>query len=110
MMSSFNLFIEITAKDSNLCETAFRERLAPCIAYLDALKGVFDKESCSTFFYPPGPDGKTTRWSARCAVMIFVGKERGEYLLELYRAIARLIVFELPDFDIQADAGNFSFS
>lgn len=110
MVPVYSLSIDITANGSITCETEFRESLAPCIAYLDSLIGAFEKKPCSVFVYPPDSQGENSRlWSARCVVMISVGKERGEHLLELYRAIVNLIMFELPYFDIQAEASKLKF-
>ena len=111
MVPSFSLFMNIKTMDSNLCETEFRELIAPCIAYVDALKGAFDKGRCTVSFCPPDPLSENSKeWSARCAVMISVGKERGEHLIELYNAIVRLITFELPNFQIQAEVVKMNFS
>jgi len=110
-MSSFYLLgIDIFAK-ANLSEKQFRELIAPQTAYLDALNGSFEKKPCNVFFYPPDPDGKNTEWSARCAVTIFVGKERAVHLCELYHLIARLIKTELhPLCEVQYEIGNFQIS
>lgn len=111
MVSSFQLIIDVTATDINLSEREFRELIAPCSACLDALKGAFDKEPCTQFFYPPGSDSKKTKkWSVRYIVMISVGRERGKNLLELYSSIVRLIAFELPDFEVQAQSCEMKFS
>ncbi|MCL2651147.1 MAG: hypothetical protein FWD60_09025 [Candidatus Azobacteroides sp.] len=111
MVPAYLLCVDITANDAITCETEFRESLAPCVAYLDSLKGAFEKQPCSVSFYPPDPQSENSKqWSARCIVMISVGRERGEYLLELYQAIVNLIIFELPDFEIQAEASKLNFS
>lgn len=111
MVPVYLLAIDITANDSITCEKKFQESLSPCIAYLDSLMGTFEKKPCSVFVSPPDPQSGNSRlWSARCVVAISVGKERGEHLLELYRAIVNLIRFELPCFDIQAEANKLKFS
>lgn len=110
MVPVYFLSIDITANDSITSEKKFRESLAPCIAYLDSLRGAFEKKPCSVFVFPPDPQtGNSRQWSARFVVTISVGKERGEHLLELYRAIVNLIMFELPYFDIQAEANKLKF-
>ncbi len=112
MVSAFQLLIDITAPDINLSEKKFRALLAPSISYLHALKGAFDKrEQCAVFFYPPDPESENSNvWSARCVVMISVGQERGKSLLELYEAVANLIMFELPDFGVRAEMSEMKFS
>jgi len=111
MNKSFNLVVDITANNRNLSEIEFREQIALCISYLHALKGAFDKEPCKVFFFPPGQDGENSKlWSVRCVVMIWVGKERGQYLLELYDAIVNLIIFELPDFEVRAEIAEMVLS
>ena len=111
MVPVYLLCIDITANDSITCEKKFREALAPCIAYLDSLMGAFEKKPCNVFVYPPDPQNENSRqWSARCIVSISVGQERGEHLLKLYRAIVNLIMFELPCFDIQAEANKVKFA
>jgi hypothetical protein len=111
MVPLYNLVVDITANDTITCEKEFREQLAPCIAYLDALRGAFGKKPCNVTFYPPDFQSENSKqWSARCVVMISVGKERGEHLIELYRAIVNLILFELPDFGVQAEVGKMNLS
>lgn len=111
MLPAYLLTINITAKGSDLSETEFRELLAPCIAYLDALSGAFDKKPCSASFYPPDPESENSKeWSVRCAIMISLGRERAKFLTQLYNAIVRLIIFECPDFEIRAGINKLQFS
>ena len=109
-MQPLFLGIDITSKDAALSETEFRELIAPSISYLDALSGAFEKKPCGVFFYPPDPDKNSKQWSARCATVIYVGKERREYLIELYRAIVNLIVLELPDCEVRAEGMTLNVS
>ena len=109
MLPLYTLTVDFTAPNTSFSEKEFRELVAPCVVYLDALKGAFDKKSCSVTYYPPQED-TATGWSARCVLMISLGKERAVYLMQLYEAIVNLIVFELPDFEIRAESGKFQFS
>ncbi|MDR1370915.1 MAG: hypothetical protein LBJ72_12460 [Dysgonamonadaceae bacterium] len=111
MVPAYALTVDIIFDNPNLGEIEFRETISPCLIYLDALKGAFDKKPCDVSFYPPDiRNGKTTGWSARCVLMISVGKDRGEYLTQLYQAIVRLIVLELPDFEVRAEFAKLNFS
>jgi len=107
MVPAYMLTIDIFAKNANISETEFRESIAPCLTYLSALKGAFDKKPCSD----PDvyQDGCSKLWSARYVLMISVGRERGQYLSQLYQAIFRLIAFEFPNFEVCAEANQWNF-
>ncbi len=111
MVPVYNLVIDITAVNIIIDEKEFREIVSPCLTYLHALKGAFDKKNCSVVFFPPDGQNESSRyWSVRCISMISVGKDRGEHLMQLYQAIVRLITLELPDFEIQAEVSKLNFS
>ena len=108
MLPAYTLTVDIEAKDLPIDEKEFRELIAPCLSYLDALKGAFDKRPCVAQFYQPE---NSIGWSVRCILMISLGKQRAEYLVQLYRAIARLITLELPDYlYIRVEVDKFQFS
>lgn len=107
MVPAYMLTVDITAKDIAISETEFRESIAPCLTYLSALKGAFDKKPCDD--PDVHQDDCSKLWSARFVLLISVGKERGQFLSQLYHAIFRLIAFELPCFDVRADASRWNF-
>ena len=108
MLPGYTLSVYITAKNTLLSEEEFQELISPCLTYLHALKGAFDKKPCN---YVISRDSLTKELSVRCVLMISLGRQRAEHLLELYRAIVRLIAFELPDgFDLQAESSQLNFS
>jgi hypothetical protein len=111
MLPAYNLVIDITAME-NLSEKQFREQVASSLAYLEALKGSLRSDPCRIEYYPPEVlrDVRGNEfWSVRVIVLISLGKKRGESLLDLYKAIVRLIEFELPQFEIEAETGIFHF-
>ena len=111
MLPAYLLKIEITAKNITIDEERFRELLAPSLNHLDALMGAFDRKPSTQVFYPPyTQDDNSEWWSARGVVMISLGKNRAEYLIQLYQAIVHLIELELPDFEVQAEISKFQFS
>lgn len=111
MVPVHNLVIDIIDVDELLSEKEFREVVAPSIACLESLKGSFDKRPCGVTFYAPKVRNELSKgWSVRCVLMISVGKERGKHLMNLYDSMVRLIAFELPDFDIQAESAVLNFS
>lgn len=111
MLPAYNLIIDITTTERNLDERTFIEQVAPCLDYLKALKGSFDRVPCETVYYSPHEqNNKNEYWSARTVVIISVGKQRAEYLIQLYKAMVRLIVLELPDFEVQAEINQMNFS
>lgn len=108
MLSMFVLTVDVIAKDITISEEQFREQVDPSLFHLDSLKGSFDRSPCKLVYYPPCErDGKTEGWSARGVVIISVGKIRGGALLYLYEAIARLIEFELPNYEVHYDRSVF---
>lgn len=109
MLPAYTLTVDITANSPSFSEKEFQDIIAPCLVHLHALKGAFDKKPASVTYYPPLEDS-SKGWSARCVLMISVGKQRAEYLLQLYEAIVYLIDFELPDFEIEAESSIFEFS
>lgn len=106
MLPAYILTVEISTFDPAIGPEEFQRSCAPCLAYLDALKGAFDKRPASVDFQPCLRDG-SKGWSARCVLMISLGRERAEYLVQLYQAIVNLIEFELPDYEVQAEIGKF---
>lgn len=111
MLPEYILTIDVIAPNSTIDEKPFRELLAPCLSLLDSLKGAFDRRPSTIVYYPPGaqydiPDC----WSARGIVMISLGKDRAECLVELYRAIARLIALELPECEVRWKVDKSQFS
>lgn len=109
MLPGYTLVVDITTDDATIGEKEFLDIVAPCLAYLDALKGAFDKKPASTTFYPPQKD-TSKGWSVRCVLIISLGKERAAHLMNLYQAIVYLIEFELPDFEVQAESSMFQLS
>ena len=111
MLPVYNLVVDITTMDTTIEEEEFRELISPCLTYLDALKGAFDRKPCAVVFFPPENQDECPKgWSVRCVLMISVGKKRAEYLMQLYQAIVYLIGFELPDLEVRAESSQFQFS
>ena len=111
MLPTYGLCIDIVAKDVTIDEEQFRLLLAPCQNHLDALKGAFDRKPSTLTYYPPDvQSGNSEWWSARAMVLISLGKDRAEFLIQLYQSIAHLIVLELPDFEVQVEISKFQFS
>lgn len=108
MLPAYVLNITIISKEINISEEQFRELTASSLNVLHSLNGAFDKKPCAYKYHHPY---NSKGWSLRCALMISVGKDRGKYLLELYKNIANLIGYELPDFvEIQAEVEVLKFS
>lgn len=111
MLPAYTLVVDITANDSTISEERFRELIAPSLIHLDALKGAFDRKPSTITYYPPdGQHGRSECWSARGVVLISLGKARAEYLIQLYQAIVRLIMLELPDFEVRGEVTKYEFA
>lgn len=113
MLPAYNLIVNITSKDKTISGTKFQEQVSPCLGYLDALKGSFSRVPCSTTYYAPFQQGYNSEfWSVSAVVMISLGKNRAEYLINLYKSIVKLIEHELPDsyFEVQAKINQMNFS
>jgi hypothetical protein len=113
MLPAYILTVDITTESQSISYEQFQAKVAPSLAYLDALKGVFDRSPCSITYYPPVAPHSThewEEWSVRGNVIISLGKQRAEYLKSLYEAIVRLIMLELPDFEVRAESNRFQFS
>lgn len=113
MLPAYTLIINITSKDKAISGTKFQEQVSPCLGYLDALKGAFSRVPCSTTYYAPFQQGYNSEfWAVSALVMISLGKNRAEYLMDLYKSIVKLIVHELPasDFEVQAEISQMNFS
>jgi hypothetical protein len=107
MLPAYTLRIDIISKGISINEIEFRESVSPCLTYLDALKGAFDKRPASYQFFQ---DQNSKEWYVRCVLMISVGQERARYLVDLFDAIIRLIAFELPDYEIVGESDKLIFS
>lgn len=107
MVPAYSLVIDISATGLFISEKEFRDLVSDSLGYLDALKGAFDKKPSSVTFYQ---DENSKYWSLRYALMISVGRERAQHLLNLYGAIVRLIAFELPDCDVVGESNKIEFS
>ncbi len=113
MASSYFFGISIISKDETVSEKEFREQVEPCLTYLSVLSKSFGSHNCISTFHPPSSDKLEAFqdfWSVRSALMISLGKQRAESLIELYKAIYRLISFELPDFDILSEIKKIDVS
>ena len=114
-MSAYVLSIEVQANDIKTDEAQFRAQVEPSLAHLTALQGSFEKSPCKTTYYPPGTqisdDGALSEvWFVKAVVLISVGKERGEHLIELYHSIATLIDLQLWEFEVDVMIDKLSFS
>jgi hypothetical protein len=111
MLPAYNLIVDITSNDKDVSSTKFHEQVEHCINYLNSLSGALHRAPCGTTYYPPDVQtGKSEYWSVRAIVIISLGKKRAEHLVKLYEAIVRLIVLELPDFEVQAEISQMNFS
>lgn len=108
MLPIYVMCVDISERECSDQEK-FQEQVAPCLGYLDALRGAFGSKPYAEKYYPPSESEKG--WSVRYVLMISVGKKRAEYLLKLYQAIARLIEVELPpELDVRVEISGFEFS
>ena len=110
MLPVYNLVVDITAADKALSEKKFRAQVEPHLIYFDALRGAFHRGPCSITYYPPNEQHKTEYWSVRAVVMVSLGKQRADYLIQLYKAVVRLLELELPQFRMQAEVSVLRFS
>jgi len=105
------LTLDISFHDDSLREIEFRDAVSPYLSYLDSLRGALGKNNYAVDYCPPeNRNGKPTGWSLRCILTISVGKNRAEHLILLFEAIVRLIDYELPDFEVDANAEILHFS
>ncbi|MFT3994816.1 MAG: hypothetical protein QM660_10940 [Dysgonomonas sp.] len=109
MLPAYTFTVDIISNDPNISEEQFKNEISECIGYLDALKGAFDKKTATTTYYPPEENDKKG-WSARCVVLISLGKDRALHLMKLYDAMFNLIEFELSHFEVRAESACFKFS
>lgn len=111
MVSSFILQIDIVAKDISIEGEAFREEVDQCLTYLDSLSGAFSRKPCTVRYYSPHePLDMSEYWSVRAIVMISIGRVRALHLIDLYEAMWRLIVLELPNFEVQHQVRILEYS
>lgn len=113
MLPSYVLIVDVISHDSTIDQAQFQALVAPCQAYLDCLQGAFDRKLSTKDFYPSAlqiDESKKEFWTFRGVVMISVGIERGENLIQLYQAIVNLIALELPSFDVSAEIKKLEFS
>ena len=110
MVSVYSIKIDITSHDPSIDETEFRQLTDPCLDYLRALKGAFDKKPIFVKYYPPNHEKNVLGWSLQCMLNASVGKERGKNLMNFYPLIPSFFQYELPQFEIDAEFGVFDFS
>jgi hypothetical protein len=107
MLSAYILTIDITSDDPSIDEHKFRNQVAPSLIHLDYLKGAFDRTPSTIIYYPPDPQDYRFCWSVRGIVMISLGKQRAEFLNQLYQSISRLIILELPHLKVTSEISKF---
>ncbi len=113
MVPAYMLTVDISADCSTIGEEDFRASTASSLHHLSVLKGAFDRN----------PDTLTNRqvvvqkddnnidcYFVREVVLISVGRQRGEYLGQLYELIVHLIELELPNFHVQFEISQLNFS
>jgi len=113
MLPTYVLIVDVISRDRTIDQAQFHALVDPCQAYLDCLQGAFDRKLSTKDFYPPDLQNEESEkefWSFRGIVMISVGIERGQNLIQLYQAIANLIALELPSFDVSAEIKKLEFS
>jgi hypothetical protein len=106
MLPSYVLVVRITAGEKKISGKQFREKVASCLAYLDALKGSLRPGPCSKVYYPPAKQNDSAEqeyWSVVATIILSVGQQRAQSLIILYQAIVLLIELELPLFQVQAE-------
>ncbi|MGC1471506.1 MAG: hypothetical protein WA775_02845 [Psychroserpens sp.] len=74
------------------------------------MKGSFDRSPSTKTFHQPDASNGNDWWEVIGVVMISVGKDRGEYLLNLYDSISQLISLQLPHLEIEFETNILSFS
>ncbi len=110
MLPSYLLSVEITATSPAISQEQFREKVAPSLAHLDALKGAFDRSPCIVNYCQAYDIYDRSLPSVRAVVMISVGKKRAEFLLELYQSIAKLIELELSHLQVATQTSKLELS
>ncbi len=97
---------------SGVSEQEFRELIALSLSHLEAFATALrSRSSFSVFYYQPNdavwnPKG----WSARCILMISVGKPRVHPMLHLFELVINQIETDVPPYiDIVPDIGRFEF-
>ena len=97
------LKMDILAENPEITEEAFHEAVDPCLNRLRHLKGSFDRNTdITTALRRSAQDGGHEHYVMRVVLGISVGMARAEHLLQVYDAYANLIVFELPEYKVQA--------
>lgn len=112
MVPAYTLTVDITTPNPLIDEEEFRQQISYSLSCLDALKGAFGNKSSLACHLRNNrnENQKSKGFSLRCELVIHVGKDRAKYLIQLYCAIVDLIVFELPDFEVQAEWDQLNFS
>lgn len=113
MLPAYILVVDISTYDKSITEAEFRELVDPSLLHLDALKGAFNQTPCKRTYYPPGTissDDLDNGWSVKGVVIVSLGKKRSEYLKQLYKSIAYLIRYELPQFAVDISIDEMQFS
>lgn len=110
MLPSYILTIDITSEDPTIDEEKFCKQVASSLVHLDNLKGAFDRSPSTITYFPPDIQNYRLYWSVRGIVMISIGKQRAEFLNQLYQSISKLIMLELPHLKVTAEISKFQFS
>lgn len=113
MVSTYILTIDIYAKGLDVSKEEFETDINQSKPVLVALSSAFGRESTDLTFYPPYAADESTPnyewWSARFVVLVSVGKKRAESLIILYQAISRLLMHELPDYEVGYTVDEWKF-
>lgn len=113
MVPLYTFVADIFAPEYISSEEEFRSIIDQHLIYLRSFPVAYGRTECTEVYYPPSDDSEALdygRWSYRCVLMLSVGKNKILQIGMIYEALLKLLAYELPEFQITADADQWNFS
>jgi hypothetical protein len=113
MVPVYTFVADIIASPSITSEEQFREAIDQHLIYLRSFPVAYGRSQCKEVYYPPSGDNDkpdSELWAYRCVLSLSVGKNKIEKIGLIYEALLTLLSYELPNFQITAEANQWNFS
>lgn len=110
MLSAYVLSVVFTSKDLDVTEEEFQELIALSLSHLQTFATALRSgSSFSVFYYQPNTSVWNPKgWSARCILMISVGRTRVQSMFHLFYLVINQIETDVPPYiEIVPDIGCF---
>ena len=108
MVPLYTFVVDIIAPDYIISEEQFQVAIDEHLIYLHSFPVAYGRSQYTEGYYPPSADNGISGdelWAYRCVLSLSVGK-----ITSIFEALLKLLSYELPNFQINAEADQWNFS